>query len=55
MEEQHQPSPQSIKICTECMRVNPPEEVYCLGCGSEYFDDLHFTPFWDSLDEYLAL
>lgn len=55
MEEHPQDNQLSIKICRDCSRVNQPDEVYCQGCGGDSFDDLHFTPFWDSLDEYVQL
>ena len=40
------------RVCRDCFRVNPPDAETCIGCGGDNFDDLNFTPDWDSAEPY---
>jgi len=42
----------NIKVCTTCMRINLIEAEKCLQCGSDTFDDVYQTPFYDSIESY---
>lgn len=41
-----------VKVCKNCMQVNPLENETCSSCEERDFDDIQLTPLWDSIEAY---